>query len=142
METYKPNINTYKIFITIDLNTVISRLKNKYNNVEIKYNYIEIKCDNLEIKYNDRSGDCIIIIHDLGIKLVYCFYSKSITIVSIIELNTILTINSILEGTLYVNGKKYNHNFDRFCEELLVIVDGNIMVRKLIEKYKERIINI
>ena len=128
METHKPNINTYKIFITIDLDTVISRLMYKYNNVEINY--------------NDWSGDCVIIIHDLGIKLAYCLYTKSITIISTVELNTILTINSILEGTLYVNGKKYNHNFDNFCEELLVIVDGNVMVRKLIEKYKERIINI
>ena len=127
METRKPIINTYKIFIAIDLDTVISRLMYKY--------------DNIEIKHNDRNGDCVIIIHNLHIKLVYCFIFKSITIVSIIELNTILTINSILEGTLYVNGKKYNHNFDRFCEELLIMVDGNIMVRKLIEKYKERIIN-
>jgi len=121
-------METYKIFITIDLNTVISRLMNKY--------------DNIEIKYNNKNGDCIIIIHNLGIRLIYSFYTKSITIFSNIELNVILTINSILEGTLYVNGKKYNHNFDRFCEELLVMVDGNIMVRKLIEKYKERIINI
>ena len=128
METCKPNINTYKIFITIDLDTVISRLM---------YEYV-----NIEIKYNDRSGDCIIIIHNLNIKLAYCLYTKSITILSTIRVNPILTINSILEGTLYVNGKKYNHNFDRFCEELLVIVDGNIMVRKLIEKYKDRIINI
>lgn len=128
METRKSIINTYKIFISIDLHTVISRLMDKY--------------DNIEIKYNNRNGDCIIIIHNLGIKLVYYFYSKSFTIVSIIELNTILTINSILEGTLYVNNKKYNHSFDRFCEELLIMVDGNIMVRKLIEKYKERIINI
>lgn len=128
METRKPIINNYKIFITIDLNTVISKLMNKY--------------DNIEIKYNNKNGDCVIIIHNLGIKLVYCFVFRSITILSNIELNTILTINSILEGTLYVNGKKYNHNFDRFCEELLIMVDGNIMVRKLIEKYKERIINI
>ena len=128
METCKPNINTYKIFITIDLDTVISRLMYKY--------------DNVEIKYNDRNGDCVIIIHNLHIKLAYCLYTKSITIISNIELNTILTINSILEGTLYVNFKKYNDNFDKFCEELLVIVDGNIMVRKLIEKYKDRIINI
>lgn len=128
METRKSIINTYKIFITINLDTVISRLIYKY--------------DNIEIKYNDRNGDCVIIIHNLHIKLVYHFYSKSITIVSIIELNNILTINSIIEGTLYVNNKKYNHNFDRFCEELLVMVDGNIMVRKLIEKYKESIINI
>ena len=128
METCKPNINTYKIFITINLDTVISRLMYKY--------------DNIEIKYNDRNGDCVIIIHNLHIKLVYCLYTKSITIISNIELNTILTINSILEGTLYVNFKKYNDNFDRFCEELLVMVDGNIMVRKLIEKYKDRIINI
>ena len=128
METCKPNINIYKIFITIDLDTVISRLM---------YEYV-----NIEIKYNDRSGDCIIIIHNLNIKLAYCLCTESITIISTIELNTILTINSIIEGTLYVNSKKYNHNFDRFCEELLVIVDGNIMVRKLIEKYKERIINI
>ncbi|HOO68374.1 MAG TPA: hypothetical protein PLC53_03305 [Bacilli bacterium] len=128
METHKPNINTYKIFITIDFNTLISRLMDKYDNIEIKYNY--------------RNGDCIIIIHNLGIKLVYYFYSKSFTIVSTIGVNTILEINSILEGILYVNGKKYNHNFDRFCEELLIIVDGNIMVRKLIEKYKESIINV
>ena len=129
-------MKTYKIFITIDLDTVISRLM---------YNY-----DNIEIKYNDRSGDCIIIIHNLNIKsayyldikLAYCLYTKSITIISTVELNTILTINSILEGTLYVNYKRYNHNFDNFCKELLVIVDGNIMVRKLIEKYRERIINV
>ena len=121
-------MKTYKIFITIDLEAVINRLMYKY--------------DNIEIKYNDRSGDCIIIIHNLDIKLAYCLYTKSITIISTVELNTILTINSILEGTLYVNGKKYNHNFDNFCEELLVVVDGNIMVRKLIEKYKDRIINI
>lgn len=128
METYKPNINTYKIFISIDINTVISRLMNKYGHVEVKYNY--------------KNGDCIIIIHNLSLKFVYSFYTKSITIISNIELNNILTINSILEGTLYVNYKKYNHNFDKFCEELLIMVDGNIMVRKLIEKYKERIINI
>ena len=136
METHKPNINTYKIFISIDLDTVISRLMYKYNDVEINY--------------NDKSGDCVIIIHKLNIKsayyldikLAYCLYTKSITIISTVELNTILTINSILEGTLYVNYKRYNHNFDRFCEELLVMVDGNIMVRKLIEKYKDRIINI
>ena len=121
-------METYKIFITIDLNTVISRLMNKYGHVEVKYNY--------------RNGDCIIIIHNLNIRLIYCAYSKSIIIFSNIELDTILTINSTLEGILYVNGKKYNHNFDRFCEELLVMVDGNIMVRKLIEKYKDRIINI
>ena len=127
METHKPIINTYKIFIIIDLHTIISRLLNKY--------------DNIEIKYDNRNGDCIII-HNLNIKLAYCLYTKSITIISTVELNTILTINSILEGTLYVNGKKYNHNFDKFCEELLVVVDGNIMVRKLIEKYKDRIINI
>ena len=38
METHKPNINTYKIFISIDLDTVISRLMYKYNDVEINYN--------------------------------------------------------------------------------------------------------
>ena len=127
METYKPIMNTYKIFTSIDLHTVISRLRDKF--------------DNIEIKYDNRNGDCIII-HNLNIKLVYYFYSKSIIILSNIEFNTILTISSILEGGLYINGKRYNHNFDRFCEELLVIVDGNIMVRKLIEKYKDRIINI
>ena len=121
-------METYKIFITIDLNTVISRLMNKYGHVEVKY--------------NNKNGDCIIIIHNLNIRLIYSFYTKSIIIFSNIELNAILTINSIIEGILYVNGKKYNHNFDRFCEELLVMVDGNIMVRKLIEKYKDRIINI
>lgn len=127
METRKSIINTYKIFITIDLSTVISRLLDKYN---------------IEVNYNCRTDDCIITIHNLNIKLVYYFYPESITILSSIKLDTILTINSILEGRLYVNGKKYNHNFDRFCEELLIMVDGNIMVRKLIEKYKERIINI
>lgn len=128
METYKPNINTYKIFITIDINTIINRLIDKY--------------DNIEIKYNCRNDDCVIVIHNLNIKLAYCLYTKCISIISIIGVNTILTINSILEGILYVNGKKYNHNFDRFCEELLIMVDGNIMVRKLIEKYKESIINV
>ena len=128
METYKPIINTYKIFIIIDLHTIISRLLNKY--------------DNIEIKCNHKNGDYVIIIHNLNIKLVYHLYNNSIIILSTIEVSAILVINSILEGTLYVNGKRYNHNFDRFCEELLVVVDGNIMVRKLIEKYKDRIINI
>lgn len=128
METRKSIINTYKIFITIDLDTVISRLMYKY--------------DNIEIKYNNGNGDCVIIIHNLHIKLVYCFIFKSITIFSNIELNNILTINSILEGTLYVNGKKYNHNFDKFCEELLIIINNSIMVKKLIEKYKDSIINV
>ena len=50
METCKPIMNTYKIFITIWLNTAITRLLNKY--------------DNIEIKYNCKNGDCVIIIYN------------------------------------------------------------------------------
>jgi hypothetical protein len=54
----------------------------------------------------------------------------------------IKVITKIINGVLYINDKKYNDSFNEFCDKLLTIVDGNIIVRKLIDEYKNKIINI
>mgnify|MGYP003605864232 CR=1 FL=1 len=54
----------------------------------------------------------------------------------------IKVITKIINGVLYINDEKYNDSFNEFCDKLLNIVDGNIIVRKLIDEYKNKIINI
>jgi len=119
----------FKIYTQLDIATIIVRLIDYYRLSLVK---------NLD--------DCIITVafHTLGdLKLSYDNNTRIIRITTLAKYtNHIIKINELIDGTLYINDKKYNNSFDKFSKELLIITENNIKIRDLIDEYRNRILNL
>jgi hypothetical protein len=119
----------FKIYTQLDIATIIVRLIDYYRLSLVK---------NLD--------DCIITVafNTLGdLKLSYDNNTRIIRITTLAKYtNHIIKINELIDGTLYINDKKYNNSFDKFTKELLIITENNIKIRDLIDEYRNRILNL
>jgi len=125
---FKTMLN-FKIYTQLDIATIIVRLIDYYRLSLVK---------NLD--------DCIITVafNTLGdLKLSYDNNTRIIRITTLAKYtNHIIKINELIDGTLYINDKKYNNSFDKFTKELLIITENNIKIRDLIDEYRNRILNL